>query len=93
MRRTIFGLALSLLASAAHGQGFFLGGAADGAATARQLDLQRRALDLDRIYGTDAYEELRRDQQIRDLKRAIDENNRMLRDERARRGLLIPPLN
>lgn len=93
MRFAAFGIAFLALASPAHSQGFFLGGAADGAATAQQLELQRRALDVDRRYGTDDYEEMRRQQKMREMQRAIDENNRLLRDDRARRGILIPPLN
>lgn len=93
MRTAAFGLALTLFATAASAGGFFYGGAADGLATAQDLELQRRALEIDRRYGTDHYYELRRDRQMRDLQRAIEENNRLLRDERARRGILIPPIH
>jgi hypothetical protein len=92
MRMTVTLLVMGMLSTAAQAGGFALGGAADGMAVARDMELRDRAFELDRRYGTSTYEDLRRDQQIRDLQRAIDDNNRLLRDERARRGLLLPPL-
>jgi hypothetical protein len=32
------------------------------------------------------------DRRQRDLQNALDENNRLLRDDRARRGILLPPI-
>lgn len=92
MRKACLIAVFALACSPAGAQGFFLGGAADGAAVARDQELRQRALELDRRYGGDAYEQLRQEQRLRDLERALDKNNRLLREERARRGWLLPPL-
>ena len=75
----IIALSSLLMASSAmaRGGGGFFAGAAEGLQSAEELELQRRALEIDRMYGTDHYRELRRDKQMRDLQRAIDENNRL----------------
>jgi hypothetical protein len=92
MRRTYLAVILIVASAPAGAQGFFYGGVADGNAVARDMELRQRALDLDRRYGTDEFERLQQDRRQRDLQNALDENNRLLRDDRARRGILLPPI-
>ena len=65
----------------------YLGGVAEGMREAEQLSLQRQALELDRRHGTNHYERLRQQQQMEELQRSIDENNRLLRAQQWRRIL------
>ena len=71
---------LTMLPVSAAAQGFY-GGAADGMRERERIELQRRALELDRRYGTSTY----RDYEAEQLREAIEENNRLLRQQRIER--------
>lgn len=78
----ITALLLTGLASAHARNGFFSGGAADGAAEANRLDLQRRAIELDSRDGGSRYYRLRQQQEAEETNRLLRENNRLLEQQR-----------
>lgn len=80
---------MALCASAEAKNGFFYGGAADGMAQQRQMDLQERALELDARDGGNRYQRLRQEQQNDELIRLMRQNNELRQQyqiERAIRG-------
>ena len=74
-------LGLAATANAEARNGAFLGGWAEGASQAQELENQRRALELDPKYGTSHYDRMRREK----MERLIEENNRLLREQERRR--------
>lgn len=60
---------------------------ADGMVDAQRLDLERRALEMDRQYGTNSFRDLRQEFEMQDLRRAIEENNRLRREQQWRQML------
>jgi hypothetical protein len=77
-------LVIASVTSAAAGGGFFMGGAADGMADAQQLDLQRRALEIDARDGGNRYWQLRELQEREELNRLLRESNDLLRQYQLR---------
>lgn len=71
---------LCLLPTAGWASGFFMGGMADGMRDQQELDLQRRALDLDARDGGSRYKRTRDEIQQDRIRRQIEENNRLLRE-------------
>lgn len=78
----ITALVLAGLTGAEARNGFAAGGAADGAAEANRLDLQRRAIDLDARDGGSRYHRLRQQQEAEETNRLLRENNRLLEQQR-----------
>ena len=79
--KTAFTALFVALSSPALANGFFLGGMADGMREAQEIDLQRRALENDRRTGGSSYERLRMQIEMDRLRRAIEENNRLLKEQ------------
>lgn len=75
-------LALFTSTAASAQSGFFMGGYADGVAQARQLELQRRALELDAYDGGNRYNHLRTEQQLDELNEQLRRNNDLLEQQR-----------
>ena len=65
----------------------FLGGMADGMIEAQRLELERRALDLDRQDSCSRFDALRQRHQMDEIKRLLEENNRLRREYEMRRML------
>lgn len=75
------------IATASAQSGFFLGGAADGAARSRELSIQERAIELDARDGGSRYERLRQQQQLDAIERQIRRNTEAIEELESRRRI------
>lgn len=80
----IIALTMALAGPAAAGSGFSAGGMAEGMENAERLAIERRAVEIDRQYGTNHYRNLRQEFELQELRRELQENNRLRREQQWR---------
>ncbi|HET7156088.1 MAG TPA: hypothetical protein VFI87_12050 [Hyphomicrobiaceae bacterium] len=73
---------LALLATTPTASAQFLGGYADGINQSRQIEMQRRALEIDQQYGTSHYRDLQHQQQMDELNAQLRRQNQLLEQQR-----------